>query len=87
MLPTIINTLKPHPISSKANLQKICQETKIENDSIETCLQLKGKIAAFADLSVENEAFVRKLVGEVSAEYKRNKVQMADETITWENAL
>ena len=80
MIPTIINILKPHPTSTKPNLQKICQETKIKYDATDTRSQLTTKIASFADESVSNEAIIRKLVNEINAEGKKNKTQTSVST-------
>ena len=74
MLPTIINTLKPHPFSTKSNLQKVCQETNIAFTMAETRIQLMGMIANYADVSSSNEAFVRKLVSDITEDIKRNRI-------------
>ena len=75
MLSTINNILKPHPINTRANLQKICHETNIDYEATETRSQLTTKITNFADESVSNEAIIRKLVSEVSAEGRKQKME------------
>ena len=76
-LPSIISLLKPHPISTKPNLQKVCHESNIEYETSETRQQWTGKIAYFAEESLSNEANIRKILSDLSAELRKNKIQAA----------
>ena len=82
-MPPIISIIKPHPISSKPNLVRICSEINLEIDNTETRLQLIGKIATFADENPSCESIIRKIVTEISAEAKLSKTQsMASNVIS-----
>ena len=76
-----MNIIKPHPISTKLNLQKICHQANIAFTTTETRTQLMGKISNFADESLSNEAMTRNIVIDLSAETKKNKVQGAHVTV------
>ena len=76
MSSTIMNLLRPHSISSKPNLQSICQKTGIETIPSETRAQLMSKIADFAENDPSNDTIVRKSLCELSDEIKKNKLQV-----------
>ena len=74
-LPPVMNILRPHPIGSKPNLQKICQDANITYENTETRSQLTDKIVNFSNESLTNEALVRSVVNEISAESKAAKTK------------